>query len=126
MSMAERSMVGPRSTIHSAIAIPMPPAARMPCELNPAATKKFFTSGASPTMNALSGVKLSGPFMKCAICACSSAGTSSLALRIGRAKCSQSAGSSPNSKSAGSSSSGSGLPSGSNAPTGGFPASSLT
>jgi hypothetical protein len=47
--------------IHSASARPAPPAVAMPTELNPAPTKKFLHSGASPRMNWLSGVKLSGP-----------------------------------------------------------------
>ena len=48
--------------IHSASAWPAPPADAMATELNPAATKKFRHSGASPMTNWLSGVKLSGPF----------------------------------------------------------------
>ena len=47
--------------IHSASAWPAPPAEAMPTELKPAPTKKFRSSGASPRMNWLSGVKLSGP-----------------------------------------------------------------
>ena len=54
-------MAGPPLTIHSASARPAPPAEAMPTELKPAATKKLRTSGASPRMNWLSGVKLSGP-----------------------------------------------------------------
>ena len=61
MSTAARSMVGSPSTIHSASARPAPPAEAMPTELNPAPTKKLASSGASPRMNWLSGVKLSGP-----------------------------------------------------------------
>ena len=47
--------------ISPASARPAPPAEAMPTELNPAPTKKFRSSGASPRMNWLSGVKLSGP-----------------------------------------------------------------
>ena len=46
---------------HSANARPAPPADAIPTELKPAPTKKFRSSGASPRMNWLSGVKLSGP-----------------------------------------------------------------
>ena len=49
------------SRIHLASARPAPPADAMPTELNPAATQKFRSPGASPRMNWLSGVKLSGP-----------------------------------------------------------------
>ena len=61
MSTLVRSMLGSPSTTHSANARPAPPAAAMPTEFRPAHTKKFRTSGASPRMNWLSGVKLSGP-----------------------------------------------------------------
>ena len=61
MSTPVRSVVGEPLTIHSASARPAPPAEAMPTELNPAPTKKFAHSGASPRMNWLSGVKLSGP-----------------------------------------------------------------
>ena len=62
MSTAEASRVGSPEMIHSASARPAPPADAMPTELKPAPTKKFRSSGASPRMNWLSGVKLSGPF----------------------------------------------------------------
>ena len=61
MSTTVRSVPGSPSTIQSASALPAPPAEAMPTELKPAATKKFRSSGASPRMNWLSGVKLSGP-----------------------------------------------------------------
>ncbi len=61
MSTVVRSLVGAPSTIHSASARPAPPADAIPTELNPAPTKKFATSGASPRMNWLSGVNDSGP-----------------------------------------------------------------
>jgi hypothetical protein len=61
MSTASRSTLGSPSTIHSASARPAPPAVAMPTELKPAPTKNPRTSGASPRMNWLSGVKLSGP-----------------------------------------------------------------
>ena len=61
MSALIRSVVGWPSTIHSASARPAPPADAIPTELKPAATKKPASSGASPMMNWLSGVKLSGP-----------------------------------------------------------------
>ena len=52
-------------------------------ELNPAPTKKFFNSGASPMQKLLSGVKLSGPFMKVLMSAFSSGRTSTpIAARI--------------------------------------------
>ena len=54
-------MVGWPSTIHSATALPAPPAHAMPAELNPAATNRLRTSGVSPRRKLLSGVKLSGP-----------------------------------------------------------------
>ncbi len=56
-----RSVVGEPLTIHSASARPAPPAEAIPTELKPAPTKKLAHSGASPKMNWLSGVKLSGP-----------------------------------------------------------------
>jgi hypothetical protein len=43
-------MVGSPATIHSASALPAPAAEAMPMELKPAATKKFRSSGASPSM----------------------------------------------------------------------------
>ena len=61
MSLPVRSSPGSPESIHSASALPAPPAQAMPTELKPAATKKFRHSGASPMMNWLSGVKLSGP-----------------------------------------------------------------
>jgi len=60
MSTVVRSVSGWPSVIHWASARPAPPADAMPTELNPAATKKFRRPGASPRMNWLSGVKLSG------------------------------------------------------------------
>ncbi len=50
----------PQRWTHSASAMPAPPPAAMPKALNPAPTKKFFSSGASPRMKLPSGVKLSG------------------------------------------------------------------
>ncbi len=61
MSLASRSVPGSPSVIHWASALPAPPAEAIPTELKPAATKKFRSSAASPRMNWLSGVKLSGP-----------------------------------------------------------------
>ncbi len=61
MSAAVRSSPGSPDRIHSARARPAPPADAMPTELKPAPTKKFRSPGASPAMNWLSGVKLSGP-----------------------------------------------------------------
>ena len=48
-------------SIHSANAIPAPPADCIPIELKPAATQKLSSSGARPKWYASSGVKLSGP-----------------------------------------------------------------
>ncbi len=55
------SMSGRPWTIQCATILPMPPPVRMPTELSPAHTKKFRSSGASPTIGRRSGVKLSGP-----------------------------------------------------------------
>ncbi len=58
--MVDRSSDGLPSTIHSAIALPTPPAAARPCTQKPAATKKPATS-VSPSRNSPSGVNASGP-----------------------------------------------------------------
>ena len=97
MSTLVRSVVGEPFTIHSASARPAPPAEAMPTELNPAATKKFAHSGASPRMNWLSGVKLSGPLYNFLIPVSSSAGIRNMALSIRIWKWSQSSSSSWNS-----------------------------
>ena len=82
--------MGLPSTIHSATALPTPGALDMPVELSPEATKKFLTSGASPMMNMLSGVKLSAPTLNRSIPACSSDGIRSRAASQKGLKWSQS------------------------------------
>ena len=74
ISTSHKSSVGWPSTIHSEIALPAPAALAIPTEFIPAATKKFLTPGASPSMYLLSGVKLSGTTVKCIIPASSMAG----------------------------------------------------
>ena len=112
--------------IQSASALPAPPAEAMPTELKPAATKKFRSSGASPRMNWLSGVKLSGPLYSFFIPVVASAGIRVIAFSIRIAKCSQSSSSSWNSNGCGSwSGETHGLAAGSNPPTSRPPTSSL-
>ena len=55
-------MDGSPPTIHSAIALPTPPAPARPCAQKPAATNRPGTS-VSPRQNSLSGVKPSGPLI---------------------------------------------------------------
>ena len=98
----------------------------MPIELKPAATKKFLHSGASPMMKLLSGVKLSGPFMKVLISAVSSAGRRISAFSIRIWNWSQSSGSMPNSKFSGMPSIAHGFATGSKPPISSPPTSSLT
>ena len=67
-------MAGSPATIHSAIALPRPPAPASPCAQKPAATKKPRTS-LSPSRNSLSGVKASGPLIRRVTFTSSMAGT---------------------------------------------------
>ena len=67
-------MAGSPATIHSAIALPSPPAPARPWAQKPAATKKPRTS-LSPSRNSLSGVKASGPLMRRVTLTSSIAGT---------------------------------------------------
>ena len=61
MSTGHRSSVGSPCTIHSASALPAPPADAMPIELKPAPTQTFSSPGAGPRMKLLSAVNDSGP-----------------------------------------------------------------
>ena len=101
MFMPVTSTSGLPSMIHWAMVRPIPPPVRMPIEFSPAATKKFLSSGASPTIGSRSGVKLSGPQKNFLIPVCSVTGTRAMVFsRYGPIR-SQSGGSSPNEKSGG-------------------------
>ena len=111
------SMSGVPSMIHCATVRPIPPPVRMPMEFRPAATKKFFSSGASPTIGSRSGVKLSGPQKNFLMPICSVIGTRAMVFsRYGPIR-SQSGGSSPKEKSAGMPSTRHGAQTGSNRPS---------
>src|SRR5881296_3612809 len=101
MSTDQRSRVGCPSIIHSARYFPAPPALAIPTELNPAATKRFRNSGASPRMKLLSGVKLSGPLTNLANPHVSSAGIRQRPFLSGSANLSQSGSRSLKEKSSG-------------------------
>ena len=58
-STSHASIVGCPAAIHSATSRPAPGPAAMPVEFNPAHRNMFRSSGASPSMYRLSGVKLS-------------------------------------------------------------------
>ena len=88
----------------------------IPCELNPAATKRLRTSAVSPRQKFTSGVKDSGARRYRVNSACSSAGIRRVAFaRVGE-KCSQSGPNSPNAQSSGIDAVERGRPFGSNAP----------
>ncbi len=89
---------------------------RIPIELRPAATKKFFSSGASPTMGCRSGVKLSGPQKNFFTPRSAETGTRAIAFSTYGAMRSQSGGSSPKEKSSGTPSTFHGAHTGSNRP----------
>ena len=118
-------MVGRPSTIHSASARPAPPALAIPAELKPAPTKKRRSSGASPRMNWLSGVKLSGPLTRRWTSALASAGTRTMALVMRISNCCQSSFNRVKAKSSGTSRESQGLATGSKPPMTRPPTSSL-
>ncbi len=60
--MCQRSSDGSPAAIHSAIALPMPPAPARPWAQKPAATNSP-RMAVSPRQNSLSGVKASGPLI---------------------------------------------------------------
>ena len=125
MSMSQRSMGASPSATHCAITRPAPAEDIMPVELNPAATKKPSRNGDSPRRGSVSGVKLSGPFMKCRIPARSRAGTRSSPARMKGSNCSQSSGSSRKALAPSGPCGSQGLAFGSKPPSTSFPASSL-
>ena len=72
--MCHRSSDGSPALIHSAIALPIPPAPASPCAQKPAATNSPPIS-VSPRQNSLSGVNASGPLIMRVTCTCSICGT---------------------------------------------------
>ena len=118
-------MGGAPATIHSASARPAPAEETMPIELNPAATKKFGTPGASPSTCRVSGVKPSGPFMKCWMPVRSRIGRRARPAARKGSKWSQSSGSMRNGASPLAPAASQGLASGSKPPSTSLPASSF-
>ena len=104
--------------------MPAPPDEARPTEFIPQPKYNPLTSGDSPRMNPLSGVKLSGPFSSILTSAVSSAGSRCRALAIIGSKWSQSSANSPKAKSGPMASGLIGLPIGSKHPTNRPPESS--
>ncbi len=117
MFMPVTSMSGRPVVIQCAISRPMPPPVRMPIEFSPAATKKFRSSGASPTTGARSGVKLSGPQKNLRMPTWLEMGILDMVFSRNGPIRSQSGGSSPNEKFCGTPSTFQGAQTGSNMPS---------